>query len=67
MIKYGRTHDLFLFEAFSRFPLYLFGCGRSEAEPATKKDVVSIGANDNIYFKKFISLQNLLDLTGCAF
>lgn len=34
----------FLFEAFSRFPLYLFGCGFRFAPPATKKDVIPIGA-----------------------
>jgi hypothetical protein len=31
--------------AISRFPLYLFGYGLRSASPATKKDVVPIGAS----------------------
>ncbi len=36
--------DLFLFEALSRFPLYLFGYKFRFTPPATKKDVIPIGA-----------------------
>lgn len=36
--------DHFLFEALSRFPLYLFGYGFRFAPPATKKDVIPIVA-----------------------
>lgn len=36
--------DHFFFEALSRFPLYLYGYGFRFAPPATKKDIISIGA-----------------------
>lgn len=36
--------DHFLFEAFSRFPLYLFGYRFRFTPPATKKDVIPIVA-----------------------
>ncbi|AZA57576.1 hypothetical protein EG350_10445 [Chryseobacterium shandongense] len=42
----------FLFEAFSRFPLYLLGYGLRFAPHAPQKDVVSIGANKTPIFKK---------------
>jgi hypothetical protein len=37
--------DHFFLGAISRFPLYLFGYGFRFAPPATKKDVITIGAS----------------------
>ncbi|AZA86208.1 hypothetical protein EG349_05110 [Chryseobacterium shandongense] len=49
----------YFFEAFSRYPLYLFYYGLRFAPAATKKDAVSIGANgkhhNNYYFSKLES------------
>ena len=41
---YSSLLTIFLFEALSRFPLYLFGYGFRFAPPATKKDVIPIVA-----------------------
>jgi hypothetical protein len=41
---YSSLLTIFLFEAFSRFPLYLFGYGFRFAPPATQKDVIAIEA-----------------------
>lgn len=43
---------LFLFEALSRFPLYLLGYGFRFAPPATQKDVIPIVAMRTVVYLK---------------
>lgn len=46
--------NFLFFEAFSRFPLYLFGDGLRFAPPAAKKDAFTIGARIVVILSRFV-------------